>query len=200
MEHVYNAERIWITSVDGTKIDTMFLKGNNSSSNTTVLFCNPNAGYYEYTYDFQGQWLDFYTEKGINMLLWNYRGFNESQGIANFESLLLDGESIVNYLREERKVDKLILHGESLGGTIASNLAFKLKADFLFADRTFGNIEEVAALNFAKFGKRLFRFVTGWNIDSTDSYLKTTCYKVIWYDPNDTIIHERSEERRVGKE
>ena len=36
------------------------------------------------------------------------------------------------------------LHGESLGGTVASEIAVEMGADFLFADRTFYRFDAVA--------------------------------------------------------
>ena len=39
----------------------------------TVIICFPNGGFVEYFY-FQWEWVNFYLEKGINVLIWNYRG------------------------------------------------------------------------------------------------------------------------------
>jgi hypothetical protein len=41
-------------------------------------------------------------------------------------------------------VKYLGVHGESLGGMIAVHLAKAKKVDFLFADRTFSSLSEVA--------------------------------------------------------
>jgi hypothetical protein len=45
----------------------------------TMIFCNPNAGYAEFLY-YQSEWLDYYVNNGINMFVWNYRGFGLSEG------------------------------------------------------------------------------------------------------------------------
>jgi hypothetical protein len=44
-----------------------------------LVYCNPNAGYYE-TLALESEWVEFYTEKGVNVCLWNYRGYAKSQG------------------------------------------------------------------------------------------------------------------------
>ena len=43
----------------------------------TVIFCNPNAGSYEYMAN-QSEYLNYYVNNGVNVVLWNYRGFGRS--------------------------------------------------------------------------------------------------------------------------
>jgi fermentation-respiration switch protein FrsA (DUF1100 family) len=50
----------------------------------------------------------------------------------------------VDFIRGELKVKKLGVHGESLGGMVAVHLGKVRKIDFLFADRTFSSLSEVA--------------------------------------------------------
>ena len=45
----------------------------------TMIFCNPNAGFAE-IFQYQSDWLDFYVNMGINVFVWNYRGFGLSEG------------------------------------------------------------------------------------------------------------------------
>ena len=200
---MYNGEQIWLTASDGCKLDAMIIhKPSDSSSNVihdnnnemgpTVIFCNPNAGYYEYSYDLQEQWMDFYTTRGLNVMLWNYRGYGRSQGRPVPKKILEDGECVVRYLREERKVQKLILHGESLGGAVATYLAWKCGCDFLFADRTFSSLDSVASVSLGKFAEKLFRLLTGWNFNCTQNFIQSPCYKVMGNDPCDGTIHELS--------
>lgn len=43
-----------------------------------VLFCNPNAAFYEYL-NYQTEWMHFYTHVlGMNMIIFNYRGYGRS--------------------------------------------------------------------------------------------------------------------------
>lgn len=44
-----------------------------------MIFCNPNAGFAEY-FQYQSDWLDYYIHMGINVFVWNYRGFSLSEG------------------------------------------------------------------------------------------------------------------------
>jgi alpha-beta hydrolase superfamily lysophospholipase len=47
-----------------------------------MIFCNPNAGFAEY-FQYQSDWLDYYVNMGINVFVWNYRGFGLSEGIPS---------------------------------------------------------------------------------------------------------------------
>jgi alpha-beta hydrolase superfamily lysophospholipase len=45
----------------------------------SMIFCNPNAGFAEF-FQYQSDWLDYYHQMGINVFVWNYRGFGLSEG------------------------------------------------------------------------------------------------------------------------
>ena len=64
-------------------------------------------------------------------MLWNYRGLSRSEGKPDPESLMSDGKMIIKYLKEERGVRKIIIHGQSVGGTIACSLAWHFNCDLL---------------------------------------------------------------------
>ena len=52
----YNCEQIWVTS-NKLKIDCLYL--NSAPEGPTILFCNPNAGFYEFAF-YQSEWFEFY--------------------------------------------------------------------------------------------------------------------------------------------
>ncbi|CAK0854577.1 unnamed protein product, partial [Prorocentrum cordatum] len=64
------------------------LRGETSSP--VVVWCNPNAGYYE-TMAFESSWLDFYLAQGCSVFLFNYSGFGRSEGRPTPKSLIADG-------------------------------------------------------------------------------------------------------------
>ena len=188
---------MWLKGFDGRRIDTMFIDGRKSvlqnnevSGEGIVIFCNPNAGYYEFSHEFQSQWLEFYTERGLSVMLWNYRGYGRSEGKPDSINIFKDGETIMKYLKRERRIKKIILHGESLGGTIAVNLAKKYNCDFLFADRTFGSLDGMAISLSGECAKWALKFITGWTIECTKDYMEAGCYKVVGNDPCDATINE----------
>ena len=159
LEARFNAERIFVKAEDGVDLDCAHIPAFGKveeNSYPTILICNPNAGYYEYAF-YQSEWLDYYTSLGLNVFLWNYRGYGRSKGRPNPNRLMKDGLIITEYLREVRNVHKLGVHGESLGGWIAIYIANNSEVDFLFADRTFSNLETVAKYSFGSVASLLFR-------------------------------------------
>ena len=103
--------------------------------------------------------------------------------------LLKDGETVIKYLKKERKVEKLVIHGESLGGALASCIANKYGCDLLFANRTFGKLDSVAG-TFGEAARKLFNWITNWELNCVNEYLNGSYPKVIGNDPSDGTIHE----------
>ena len=79
-----------MTSFDGRKLDCMFIKADNKDNaefnhkpQSTILFCNPNACFYEYLH-YQTEWIDYYHNLGVNIVIWNYREYSRSGKPATF--------------------------------------------------------------------------------------------------------------------
>jgi hypothetical protein len=67
MQCLYGCRQFWVDSYDKTKIDCMFVpavgateEDETKSDIPTMIYCNPNAGYYEFA-GYQTDWIDFYT-------------------------------------------------------------------------------------------------------------------------------------------
>jgi len=55
------------------------IHGTKISAASTMIICNPNLGFAQLQ-QYSGQWLQFYHNFGINVVLWNYRGYAMSTG------------------------------------------------------------------------------------------------------------------------
>ena len=108
----------------------------------TMIICNPNAGFYEYMY-YSSEWLEYYISNGINVVLWNYRGYGRSTGSPSPNNLKKDAEILYTHLKSARGCAKIGVHGQSLGGMVACHLARKFNVEFVFADRTFCSIDSI---------------------------------------------------------
>jgi alpha/beta superfamily hydrolase len=183
----YKCEQVWVESFDGKKIDCLFLTTHPEAP--TVLFCNPNAGFYEFAF-YQSEWFEFYYRRGINLMYWNYRGFGRSQGNPTLNKICRDGEEIVRYLRDVKNVKILAVHGESLGGSVACHLANKCGANFLFADRTFASLSQAAYYNFGRCAYIGFKASRKEDIDVAWNFLEAKCFKVLSCDPKDLMIND----------
>jgi pimeloyl-ACP methyl ester carboxylesterase len=193
LELRYNAENLWVTSADKTLLDAMFIKAENEEDEElvpTVVFCNSNVGYYEYTAEMQDQWIKFYLNNGINVLLWNYRGYGRSKGSPTAVNVVEDTEAVLQFLKEMKSAGNIILHGEYLGGTVAVNVAARKGCEVLFADRAFSNLDAITEVGVGPFVASLMKKVTGWQLEATNPFLKAQCYKVIGSDPSDVVVPE----------
>jgi Chlamydia CHLPS protein (DUF818) len=154
-----------------------------------MLFCNPNAGFYEFSF-YQSEWFELYMRLGINLFMWNYPGYGRTRGPPSMKKIMKDGEYLVSYLREVRNVKLIGVHGESLGGCVATYLANKCNLNFLFADRTFASLSEAAFFNFGKIAFCGFKIANGEDPDSVKNFIEAKCYKVISCDPRDMMIND----------
>lgn len=59
-----------------------------------MLMCGPNAMFAEQI-QYDSDLVDFYTEKGINVVVYNYRGFGLSQGFPTIGKIRKDAETVV---------------------------------------------------------------------------------------------------------
>ncbi|RHY89495.1 hypothetical protein DYB35_005008 [Aphanomyces astaci] len=149
IEKFQNGRQLWVDPPDGHRIDAMFLPGHgqsNASSNNgrTVLLCNPNCGLYEF-HHFQSDWIPFYTNHGINVCVFNYRGYGRCQGYPSPHANNVDGMAMVRHLQVVQGVTRLAVHGESIGGMVATYVAKHAAGiELLVADRTFANLPAVA--------------------------------------------------------
>lgn len=98
MELMHNCRRMQVKSFDGVSIDTVFILSQSNTDGPAVVLCNPNAGYYEYLL-YESEWVEYYTRRNINIVVWNYRGYGESGGSPSTNAILRDGEAIVDHIR-----------------------------------------------------------------------------------------------------
>jgi hypothetical protein len=67
---------------------------------------------------------------------------------------------------------KIGIHGESLGGCVASYVAKKCEVDFVFSDRTFSSVLDIAHWGFGgKVASFLMRYITGWSDQCWKNYI-----------------------------
>ena len=186
----YQGRQMWVESYDHTKLDCLWIPcQSNSDEAPTVLFCNPNGGFYEFA-SYQSEWLDFYTHSGVNIVLWNYRGYGRTKGRPTPTLIKRDGLAVAEHLKRVLGVDRLAVHGESMGGMVAAYVARHTSVEFLFADRTFGSLDAVAKFGFGEVAYYLYRLLSCWNSDTVDDYIHAQCYKVISSDPSDSMISD----------
>lgn len=91
--------------------------------------CNPNALYYQWMItSANAYWLDFFLRRDCNVLIWNYRGYGQSQQSVFSPNLdpnqaRVDIERVLQFLVNRLQVrGKIGVYGRSIGGICASHL------------------------------------------------------------------------------
>lgn len=173
------------------KIDSVLIKSCQASE-VAVIYCSPNAGFYEYLY-YQSDWLNFYIELNISVYFYNYRGYSLSTGSPSLRNLASDCSELVNYARHVKGFKKIILHGESLGGSVAISAASLSHIDLLIADRTFSSVTKVFShYSGSSLLGGIFTYLGPGNTECVSQYLSVKCPKILTCDPQDKVIPVRS--------
>jgi Chlamydia CHLPS protein (DUF818) len=138
-----------------------------------------------------------------NIMVFNYRGVGESKGILTKpEELIIDGEACIKYLLSKGvKEENILIHGSSLGGGIACQIASMYEKIALINERSFATLSLAAATlaNFS-FVRNIF-LALGWELDSLNSFDKVKAPKLIVFHKQDSIIpYSKSSLYKIYKE
>lgn len=87
----------------------------------TVLMCHGNGG----NIGDRLHPISLFHELGLNVLIFDYRGYGASAGKPSEEGTYQDARAAWQYLTEKRNTppDKIVVFGRSLGGAVAAGLA-----------------------------------------------------------------------------
>ena len=168
------------------RLDCMLYNPKNSDK--VVLFCNPNAGYFE-TVAFQPDWLDIYSSMGYAFCSWNYRGFGRSLGSASVSSLPGDAAAALRHLKEQCGFKRIGVHGRSIGGVCAASLGMSGGLEFVVADRSFTSLGHAAKelLGWPAFSALWFAGESGPDLSVQWLQISSPAKLILW-DPEDEIV------------
>lgn len=186
METTLKCEQVWVLGDSGSRLDCMWIQG--SSPSSAVLLCGGNGFVYECGL-YMSDSLQYYLQKGLSVMMWNYRGYGRTLGWPSPAALTKDGLKVAEYILQVRNITKLMVHGESMGGMVAAYIAARANVTVLFADRTFASIESIAG-TYGDKAKAMMKLLTQWSTDVVSDYISAKCFKMVSCDPHDSIIPE----------
>ncbi len=87
-----------------------------------------------------------FLEMGCSVLLFDYRGYGQSEGRPSEEGLYLDGEAAWAWVRQRAQADGLpaVILGKSLGTAVAIHAAIQSPPAALILDSAFASMREIA--------------------------------------------------------
>ena len=132
-------EEVELVASDGVRLAGWYLPL--ADARGTVLFCHGNAGNISHLIAVA----EDAHRLGLGILLFDYRGYGQSEGTPSEEGTHRDAEAAWNYLVQEAGLapDQIAIIGRSLGGPIAARLARDKTPAALFLEETFTSIPEL---------------------------------------------------------
>jgi fermentation-respiration switch protein FrsA (DUF1100 family) len=116
----------------------------------------------------------------------DYRGYGRSRGRPDEQGLYLDGRAAWNHLTGEMGIDpdRIVIHGVSLGGAVAVDLATEVDAAGLIVQSSFTSVPDMAAHH--------YRIVPRWlvrtKMDSIAKIGAVRCPVMVIHSPDDEIV------------
>jgi fermentation-respiration switch protein FrsA (DUF1100 family) len=156
-------ENVVFKSKDGVALNGWWVPAANSRF--TVLFCHGNGGNIMHRLDS----INVLNELGLSCFIFDYRGYGSSEGKPSEEGTYLDVLAAYEWLTESKKIraERIIVFGRSLGGSIAAQLAAKVRPRGLVLESCFTSYADMGARfypympvrRFARFGYRTVDYV-----------------------------------------
>ena len=134
-------ESVQIDTDDGEQLHGWWIPAD--SARGTLLFFHGNAGNISGRLENVQQ----FHQLGLNVLIFDYRGYGKSTGAPSEEGLYRDAEAAWQHLVTERRIDpsEIVIFGRSLGGGPATWLATRHEAGALMLESAFTSVPDMAA-------------------------------------------------------
>ena len=96
--------------------------------------------------DHQAAIIDLYQGLGIHVLMVEYRGYGHSEGTPSQKHIVADSVAVLKQVltRDDVDADKLVLHGRSIGGGLAAQVALQVEPAALIVESTFTSVSGMA--------------------------------------------------------
>ena len=174
-------EAVRFQAADGVDLSGWFVPAEGSRG--VVLFCHGNAGNISHRMDTIG----ILHRLGFSTLIFDYRGYGQSEGKPTEQGTYLDAEAAYRYLVQQRAVDpgEIIIFGRSLGGAIAAWLAQEHTPQALIMESTFTSVPDMAARLYPFFPVRL---LSRFRYNAVGYVSRVSCPVLIVHSRDDEMI------------
>lgn len=138
-------EDIDLHTQDGVRLHAWYVPVEDARA--VVLFCHGNAGNISHRLDS----IRIFRDLGLSVLIFDYRGFGQSEGRPSEKGTYLDVRAAWDFLVTEKNAPPahIVIFGRSLGGAVAAHLAADLNAEHaaggLILESTFSSLPDMAA-------------------------------------------------------
>jgi fermentation-respiration switch protein FrsA (DUF1100 family) len=174
-------EKVILKSSDGLRLSGWYIPAKHSE--LTVLFCHGNEGNIMHRLDS----INILYNLGLNCFIFDYRGYGDSGGKPSEEGTYLDVRAAYKWLTKEKKIspNNIIIFGRSLGGSIAAQLASKVKVGALIIESAFTSYVDIGRKFYPYMPVRWF---ARFNYRTVDYVKDVHCPVMIIHSRNDETI------------
>ena len=174
-------ERVVLKTSDDVKLAGWYIPAENGRY--TILMCHANGGNMSYYLDT----VNIFSEMGMNCLIFDYRGYGQSQGKPTEKGTYLDAKAGWNWLTKKKNIapENIIIFGRSLGASIASHLAMGTNPQTL--------VLESAFTSYADIGKKFYPYLpvkpfAKFKYNTLEHISKVDCPTLFIHSRNDEMI------------
>ena len=137
------AENVWFNSADGTRLNGWFFASRTKPELATMIFFHGNGGNIANV----GWLAQRFASHGFSVLIFDYRGYGVSDGVAaNEANLYADGDAAVDFVMKKNGVrsEQIILYGHSLGTAVVADVASRRTFGAVVLESGFSSASSVA--------------------------------------------------------
>lgn len=134
-------EEVRLVTDDGVGLHGWYIPTEHARG--TLLFFHGNAGNISHRLES----LQIFHRLGLNILIFDYRGYGQSEGKPGERGTQLDALAAWRHLVDTRgeSPDRIVLFGRSLGGALAAWLAARVQSGALILESAFISVPDLAA-------------------------------------------------------
>lgn len=174
-------EDVYIDVVDGQRIHAWYFPKDTSAN--TIVLSHGNAGNISHRIESAAYWLSL----GANVLLYDYRGYGQSDGTPGERQSYEDIRAAVRWLHEAKDIpsERVVLFGRSLGGAVAVDAATTIPCAGLVVESSFTSAADM--------GRRMYPFLpigllVRYHFDSLSKIGRVSCPVLVSHSPQDEIV------------
>ncbi len=181
-----NGEEVWVKLSSGERVHGWFIRAVESPAIATVLYCHGNGGNLSNV-----AWVAAdLAKRGFDTMIFDYRGYGRSEGRLNDEwGLYADTDAVYDHLVRERgvKAEKLVLYGQSLGTTVAIDVASRRECGALIVESGLSSASDMGAVSFPWLPRKL-HFLARNRFESTRKIASVKCPILVSHGTSDAVI------------
>jgi uncharacterized protein len=181
-----NGEEVWAPVANGERVHGWFLRAERQPAIATVLYCHGNGGNLA-----NHAWVVRELSKlGFDAMVFDYRGYGRSDGRLTDEwGLYADTDAVYDHLVRERgvKANKLALYGQSLGTTVAIDVASRRPCAALIVESGLSSASDMGAVSFPWLPRGL-HFLARNRFESMRKISGVKCPVLVTHGTDDPVI------------